>query len=241
MDGESCGEEARRIGDDLDLASIAGTDGDLPRARHAREARTHDVKGVVVQLCRRQRPCQIEDVHRERGWREAFDDEICTFRQGGPRIVDLSLHLLQRDDHVGRRLELRGDFGRAAEGRGAHAANDRHFHHRLLERAGDRHHHGACRQGAAVADDDDARKLEPRIDAARKVVASDDAGAREQRNGQRNRAGVAIDESGDAHDPTVTVAPSGKLFCPRMTTRSPDFKPLRISTASGLLTPTSTS
>ena len=43
-------------------------------------------------------------------------------------------------------------------------------------------------------------------------AAGDEAGAGEERYRQDDRAAVAIDETGEAHDPIVTAAPSGRPF-----------------------------
>ncbi len=48
---------------------------------------------------------------------------------------------------------------------------------------------------AAVADDDDARELEARIDAARQSSTGDESGAGDQRDRQDDGAPVALDES----------------------------------------------
>ena len=212
MDGQACRKQARGIGDHFDFAGVARAHFDLAGARDARQPRPHHVERVIVQVGGRQGAREIEDVHRKRGGSEPFDDQIRAFRQRRPGIVDLPLYVLQRDDHVGGGFELRGDLGRAAERRGSHAADARHFHDRLLERARHRQHHGVRGQRAAMADDDDPRELQAWIDAAGEPPPCHQPGAGKERHGQQDRAPVSIDDSGQAHDPIATAAPSGSPF-----------------------------
>ena len=160
MHGQPGCEQPRRVGHDLDFAGVAGRDGDLAGTSYARQPWAHDVERVVVQIGGGHRACEIQDVHRKRGGSEPLDDEIGACRENLPRVVDLPLHLLQGDDHVGCGLELGGDFSRAAECRRTHAANARYLHHRLLERPRYRQHHRLRRQRAAVTDDDDTREFQ---------------------------------------------------------------------------------
>ena len=104
-----------RIEHDLDLARVAREHLDAAGARHARERRPHDVERVVVQLGRRQVAGQAEDEHGKHRRRQALDRQLGVGRQLAADLRDAVLHLLQRDDHVGRRVELRGDLGRAAD------------------------------------------------------------------------------------------------------------------------------
>ena len=87
----------------------------LPAPATRASARPHHVEGVIVQIRARHRAGQIEDVEWE------TPPASGARRQVGPAgsvcraSVDLALDLLERDDHVGRRLELGGDFGGPAE------------------------------------------------------------------------------------------------------------------------------
>ena len=120
-----------------------------------------------MQVGGRQPAGEIERVDRKDGGRLAIDDEIEVERKVAANLGDAVLHHLQRDDRVGARLELRGDLRGAAERPRPDAADARHFHDRLLERARDRQRHRSRGRAAGVRDDDDARELERRIDAAR--------------------------------------------------------------------------
>ena len=125
--------------------------------------------------------------------------------------------------------------------RRAHAADARHLHHRLLDRPRHRQHHRLRRQRAAVGDDDDARKLERRIDAAgqreRGDRAGDDQRDRDQSGGARVPDGQRADRHGSPCPApslapgapgcaTVIAASSGNPFWLLVMTCSPAFTPL---------------
>ena len=58
--------EARRVGDHLDLARVTRKYFDLSHAGHAREGRTHDIKGIVAQVGRGQAAGQVQREERKR-------------------------------------------------------------------------------------------------------------------------------------------------------------------------------
>ena len=163
-------------------------------------APAHHVDRVVVQLGRGKVAGHAEDEHREDRRRQPLDDQLGVGGQFAANLRDPVLHLLQRDDHVGGGIELRGDFGGAADASRPHAADAGHLHHRLLDRPRDRQHHRLRRQRAALGDDDDAGELERRIDAARQ---REGARWRRRRRARRRRATAArpcrMRQGGDVH------------------------------------------
>ena len=209
-DGQAGGGEPRRIGDDLDLPRVRRQHFDIADAGDARQRRPHHIEGIVVQFRRRQAARQVDAQERKGGRREALEHEVEIRRQLAADLGDMTLRLLQRHDHVGGRLELRGDLGRAAERRRADAPDARHFHQRLFERARHRQHHRPRRQRAAVADGDDARKDQRRIDVARQGEAGDQARGRKHRRDGEDGAPMALDESGERHVEMTMSAPSGR-------------------------------
>ena len=153
-----------------------------PTPGDARERRPDHVEGVVVELGSRERAGEVQ----RRRWETppASADRRPDSMSAGRLAADLGdavLHHLQRDDGVGARLELRRNLGRAAKRPRSHAPDARHLHDRLFERAGHGQRHRAGGRAARVRDDDDARKLEGRIDAARQAHVGDRAGRARQR------------------------------------------------------------
>jgi hypothetical protein len=136
-------EHPARIEDDFDFARIAGKHGDLSDTGYARERRTNDVEAVVVELSGRQTTREIEGPDRKDGRGLAIDDELEIGRKVAAKLGDAVLHHLQRDDRVRAGSKLRGDLSCASERPGPYAANARHFHDCLLERARHRQRHRA--------------------------------------------------------------------------------------------------
>ena len=91
---------------------------------------------------------------------------------------------LKRDDHVGRRVELRGDFRRASDAPRSDLSYARHRHDDLLDRPAYDERHRLRRQRPGVRNDDDARELQGRIDAARQCEPGDRA-ADDEGHGQK--------------------------------------------------------
>ena len=185
---------AAGIGDDLDLARVAREHFDLADAGDARERRPHHVEPVVVQVGRRQAAGQIERQERKRRRHQAIDEQIEIRRHLGPRLADPVLHLLQRDHHVGGRIELRRDLRGAAKRARAHAADAGHFHDRLLDRPRHGEHHRIGRRHAGVRDDDDARELQRRIDVARQREAGQQSSRRDERGDHHHRPRLPHDQ-----------------------------------------------
>ena len=127
-------EQLAGVDDDLDLARVATRHLDAADAGDPRQRRADDVEGVVVQVGDRQAARQVEAEDGEGGGVSRSTASSVSARQVLADLGDPVLHLLQRRRHVGRRLELRRDLGRAAEGPRAHAADAGHLHDRLLER-----------------------------------------------------------------------------------------------------------
>ena len=71
------------------------------------------------------------------------------------------------------------------------------------------------RRRAGVRDDDDARELQRRIDAARQREARNRAGDDEERRQQQDGAGLPERDAGGIHCSTVTFAPSGSPLLAR--------------------------
>ena len=71
-----------------------------------------------------------------------------------------------------------------------------HFHDGLLERSRDGQHHRPRRRAARVRDDDDARELERRIDAARQRLVGERAGHDQEGRQQEDRARLTARQSG---------------------------------------------
>ena len=89
----------------------------LADAGHARQRRPHDVERVVAQVGRGQRAGQVEAEDREGRGRQALDGEIGLRRQLAARSATRLCACCSATQHVGGRIELRRDLGRAAEGR----------------------------------------------------------------------------------------------------------------------------
>jgi hypothetical protein len=239
-DGQPRRGQPRRIGDDFDLARVGRQHLDVADAGHARQRRAHDVEGVVVEVGGRQAAAQVDAEKRERRRRQPLDREIEILRERAARFRDPSLRLLQRQDHVGGRVELRRDLRRAAERRRAHAPDARHFEQRLLDRAGHGQHHRLRGNGAAVADDDDAREDQRRIDVARELERRVEPGGGQHDGHGDDGAAVAIDERGQAHLAGAISAPSGNPCCPCTMTFSPAFTPEVSSASFGVVSPSVT-
>ncbi len=162
------------------------------------------------------------------------------------------------DDHVGRRIELRRDLRRAADALRPHAAHARHRHDDLLDRPRHDERHRLRRQRARVRDDDDARELQRRVDAARQRErgdgAADDEGRRQQPDRARLPAAPAPRRSLRRRPcrsasagvvrrvrrrPSVIAAPSGSPAWPSTMTISPALTPETISTCVPSLRPIS--
>ena len=133
-------------------------------------ARAHDVKGVVVADRRTAAAGEVQDVASETPRASAARrSDRCPPAASARSSSILLCTCCSATTMSVRGFELRRNLGGAAERRRPDAADAGHLHDRLLERPGDRQHHGAGRQRAAVADDHDARELERRVDAAREV------------------------------------------------------------------------
>ena len=90
----------------------------------------------------------------------------------------------------------------------------------------------ARRQRPAVRDDDDARELERRVDAARQLPRGDEPRGDEQDGGENHRPRVMCGGGDEIHGATLTAAPSGRPSWPDVTTVSPAATPDRISAVS---------
>src|SRR6185503_3949582 len=179
-------------------------------------------------------------------------------RQLAGDLGDAVLHHLQRHHHVGRGRELRRDLRRAADAARADAPDPGHRHDHLLDRAGDDQRHRLRRQRARVRDDDDAGKLQRRVDAAGQAIGGDDAADYQRRRQQANGARMLQRLAGDVHvdEPfsgapragsfsfspagspaTLIAASSGSPAWPSTITWSPALIPDRISTLVPSLSP----
>ena len=125
-----------------------------------------------------------------------------------------------------------------------------HGHHDLLDRPRDDQRHRLRRQRSRVRDDDDAGKLQRRVDGARQRSRGNRAADHERRGQQPDRAGVLQRQRRDVHfgspsagaaprpasftvpGPSVTAiaASSGRPAWPSTMTISPALTPDRIST-----------
>jgi hypothetical protein len=202
--------EFRRIDDDLDLARVARLHLHAADAVDARQRRPLDVVAVVVQVRRRQIAREVQAEDRKGGRREPIDREVQLRGQRAADLGDVILHLLERDDHVGRRVELSGDLGRAAKAARPHPPDARHFHDRLLDRPRDRQHHRLRRRRPGVRDRHDARELQRRIDAARQGEAAHDAGHGEEHRQQDDGACVMRRKARQRHLTIWIAAPFGR-------------------------------
>src|SRR5262249_47079784 len=157
---------------------------------------------------------------------------------------------------VGGRVELRGNLGGAAKRLRPHAAYARHLEQRLLDRPRHRQHHRLRRKRTAVADDDDAREDQRRIDVARQLERHVQARAGEKDRDGEDRPSVALDQRRETHGSlslsfpslslplsgaapaTAMLAPSGSSCCPLTMTASPAFTPSVSSASFGVVRPT---
>ncbi len=158
-DRQSDRRQPRRVRDHFDLARVARQHLDVADTRDAGDGRTDDEKRVVVEVGRLQAARQVHAEEWEGGRGQPFDDDLEIRRQRTADLGDAALRLLQRHDHIGRRLELARDLRRAAEGLRAYAADAGHFHERLFEGPRDAEHHRARGGRPAVPDDDHAPRL----------------------------------------------------------------------------------
>ena len=221
VDRQAGGVQPRGIEDDFDLARVAGQHLDAGRRR----ARAPAPGCIDVDARSRSGPASAAvpvmlrmKIGKTAGVSRSTVSSVSA--GSSPRdLGDAVLHLLQRHDHVGRRIELRRDLGGAADAARAHAADAGHFHHRLLDRPRDGRASStaaaACRSCAMI---DDARELERRIDAARQRGGAMAAGDDERDGMRRGRARMPKRRRGDVHSAARPrrrlAAPSGRPAWP---------------------------
>ena len=230
--------EPRGIGDDLDLPRVARQHLDVADARHSRERRPHHIERVVVEIGRRQAARQVDADEGKRRRRQAVDRELevsgqrrresrrsrpcaccsaTTMSVDGSNCAEISVAPRNVVDRT-----------RRTPGTSISACSIGRVTVSIIVCAGGR---------AAVADDDDARKHERRIDVAGQREAGQHASHREHNRDRQDCAAVAIDERAEVHCSTLMAAPSGSPCWPRTMTESPAFRPLVTSASVGVVSP----
>ena len=196
---EPLGHHLLRVDNDGDFPNVARLDFHLGDAGHAAEDRAQVVEGVVAEVGARN--VAVQDHHQDGpgAWRDALDGHLGHGRQVPLRLADRGLGQLQRVLHVRVGVEENGNFTGAADGFRAHSPSSEHAPPRLLERPRHGEQHVLGRKIAGVGDNDDARKSELGVDAARQAKHRNQTRHRQQARQQINRAAVGPAKTHHVH------------------------------------------